>query len=155
MVPNPVPCQPQHSATIFYNYADYVLTGNMLTREQVRNRPTVNFPALDVGANYSVLMIDADADDGNGGTWVDLKYLAVNSFEVIVDASDMVAPYESPNPMYGTHRYIWLLYKQHGRIDPKRAAYYNKNRKNFSLRKFAADNNLTVPSAGNIFRVQA
>lgn len=158
LVPDPLPCQPQHSATIYYNYDDYVLVGNTLTKEQVRRRPVVDFPALERGANYTAILIDADATSGDGNSKSPyLLFLAVNSYEVIINSSDMVAPYQSPNPKPGTdvHRYIWLLYKQQERIDPKRAAYYDQNRRDFSLKDFAAENNLTVPTAGNMFMTSA
>lgn len=158
LVPNLIPCEPKHTATIYHNEDDFVLVGNRLTPRQVKNEPTIKFPAFQRNVNYTIMLIDADAPSRESPELSPyLHFLAVNSFEMVIGTSDKVATYQSPLPPPGTgyHRYVWLLYKQNGRIEPETLDWLKYDRSNFPLEDFIANNNLTVPTAGNYFQTQS
>ena len=51
----------------------------------------------------------------------------------------------------GPHRYVVVLYEQSSKVE----ATAPNERKKFKLEKFAKDNNLGDPQAGNFFYVEA
>lgn len=65
-------------------------------------------------------------------------------------AGKEVVSYESPRPVVGIHRYVFILFKQKGRQVVQPPAF----RDNFNTRQFAQDNNLGSPVAVLYFNAQ-
>jgi len=57
----------------------------------------------------------------------------------------------------GLHRYVFLVYKQPGKLECNETRLTNKSgnqRGGFAIRKFAAKYNLGQPIAGNLYQAQ-
>ncbi len=79
--------------------------------------PAIRFPKQE-GMYYTILMYDPDAPAGN---WVHMLKMNVSSGD---EHGDVLMSYVGPSPPagsglgpQGTHRYITLVYKQHGYVD--------------------------------------
>merc|ERR1712098_65068 len=105
--------------------------GNTLSIAKTQEQPRVQFEeSIDI---FSAL---------NG---TDVKSLGKVSGKVVTS-------YNPPSPPKGSgpHRYIILLYKQHGGVDGK----VSHNRANFNVTRFAEENKLEGPIAGNFFSAE-
>lgn len=58
--------------------------------------------------------------------------------------------YETPKPVIGIHRYVFILFKQTGRQTVKAPA----SRDHFNTRKFSEENGLGLPVAAVFFNAQ-
>ncbi|KAF2895555.1 hypothetical protein ILUMI_10619 [Ignelater luminosus] len=129
--------------------------GNEMAPRDVREKPEVNFDAEE-NAYYTLAMVDPDAPSRKNPTkreW--LHWLVVNIPKGGIDKGETITQYVGSGPPKdsGLHRYVFLLYKQPGKIEfnePNLA----KSGPNFSIKKFAEKYNLDHPIAGNFFQAQ-
>ncbi|KAI4347519.1 hypothetical protein L6164_008328 [Bauhinia variegata] len=61
-----------------------------------------------------------------------------------------IVGYESPNPVIGIHRYVFILFKQRGRETVNPPA----SRDHFNTRRFSEENGLGLPVAAVYFNAQ-
>lgn len=76
-----------------------------------------------------------------------------------IDQGEVVAAYVGSGPPKGTglHRYVFLLYKQPGKLEidePHVANNSRRNRPKFKAAEFAIKYNLGAPIAGNFYQAQ-
>lgn len=62
-----------------------------------------------------------------------------------------IVSYETPKPVIGIHRYVFILFKQRGRYAVNKAP---TSRDHFNTRSFAAENGLGLPVAAVYFNAQ-
>ncbi|CAG2177251.1 unnamed protein product [Oppiella nova] len=154
IVPDLIDTVPKDLIQIKYPSGVSVQLGNELTPTQVKDEPTVYWPT-EVGALYTLAMIDVDAPSRANHTWRGVKHwLAVNTPHTNTKFAYTLADYMGSGPPKGSglHRYVFLAYKQAHRIggmDPD-----NDNRLNFDINAFAKQYDLGQPIAGNFFVAQ-
>ena len=76
-----------------------------------------------------------------------------------VSKGETLSAYVGSGPPQGTglHRYVFLVYKQNGKItfdEPRLPNTSGENRGGFSISKFAKKYNLGNPVAGNFYQAQ-
>lgn len=94
-------------------------SGNELTPTQVKDKPTVTWNA-ESGALYTLLMTDPDAPSRENPTAREVRHwLVANIPGNKVDEGQILVDYIGSGPPAGTglHRYVFLLFKQQGRIE--------------------------------------
>ncbi|XP_071502573.1 protein D3-like [Diadema antillarum] len=128
--------------------------GNELTPTQVKDMPHITFPAEE-GALYTIIMTDPDAAETvrevHHFMMVDVSGGDSKTGKIQTEYVGSGAPEGS-----GLHRYCFLIYKQPPGYVPSEA-YRPRNKERrykWSLRRFAAENGLGDPVAGNFFRAQ-
>ncbi|OQV18993.1 putative OV-16 antigen [Hypsibius exemplaris] len=133
--------------------------GNELTPRQVKDKPDVTWTA-DEKELYTLCMTDPDTPGGiaNPGTkntgWK--HFLVVNIPGNKVGQGDVMADYVECGPLKdtGNHRYVFLLYKQPGKITPEgcpSSSLQIRGRRKFTVQAFAEKHSLGEPVAGNFF----
>uniref|UniRef100_A0A0N5CFC6 Phosphatidylethanolamine-binding protein n=1 Tax=Strongyloides papillosus TaxID=174720 RepID=A0A0N5CFC6_STREA len=160
IVPDVVSRQPQHLIKVSFNSGVSVNLGNKLTPRQVKDQPTIDYDA-DANALYTLAMTDPDAPSRKEPTYREWEHwLVVNIPGKDVSQGDVLAEYIGSAPPSGSgfHRYVYLLYKQHGRIsDPEHGHLPNnsaKKRGGFKIEEFAKKHCLEGPIAGNFYEAE-
>ncbi|XP_072402592.1 protein D3-like [Diabrotica undecimpunctata] len=159
IVPDVIDQVPKYVAEVQYPGGEKVDLGKELTPTQVKYTPTITWPA-DSDSYYTVLMVDPDAPSRKEPTYREALHWSVGNVpgndiakgETFADYCGSGAPEGS-----GLHRYIFLVYKQNGKIEfnePKIDNRTKGGRFNFSTRKFAEKYNIGQPLAGNFFQAQ-
>ncbi|XP_050497216.1 protein D3-like isoform X2 [Diabrotica virgifera virgifera] len=159
VVPDVIDQVPEHVVEVQYPGGEKVDFGNELTPTQVKPQPTITWPA-DSDSYYTVLMVDPDAPSRKEPKYREILHWSVGNVlgndvakgETFTDYVGSGAPKGS-----GLHRYIFLIYKQNGKIEFNEPRIDNRTktgRLNFSTRKYAEKYNLGQPIAGNFFQAQ-
>lgn len=126
--------------------------GNQFTPLQVRNRPKIEWKRAKENEFYTLIMIDAA-----GKNQERLHWLVVNIPEMNLDKGDELASFfpSAPPKNSGEHRYVFLLFKQPGKIDVqghvKMSTFQMDGREKFSTKNFAETYKLETPVAGNFY----
>ncbi|CAJ1953423.1 unnamed protein product [Sphenostylis stenocarpa] len=102
-----------------------VTNGCEFKPSQVVNQPRINIGGDDLRNFYTLIAVDPDAPS----------------------PSHEVVTYESPRPMMGIHRIVFVLFRQLGR----ETVYAPGWRQNFNTREFAELYNLGLPVAAEHF----
>lgn len=159
VVPDVIPVAPTKLIKVSYVSGVQVSEGNELTPTQVKDVPKVEWDA-DSSAFYTLCMTDPDAPSR-----IDPKYREWHHWLVgNIPASDIskgetLSAYvgSGPPPETGLHRYVFLVYKQNGKLtfDEKRLTNTSgEDRGGFSIDKFAKKYNLGNPIAGNFYQAE-
>ncbi|KAJ9580129.1 hypothetical protein L9F63_004202, partial [Diploptera punctata] len=134
--------------------------GNELTPRQVKDVPEVTWRAED-GAYYFLCMTDPDAPSRANPTAGQIRHWLVGNIPGNkIEEGETFAEYVGSGPPKdsGLHRYIFLVYKQPGKINFDEPYISNKprnpQRRNFSIKEFAQKYNLGNPVAGNFYQAQ-
>ncbi|GBM57864.1 Phosphatidylethanolamine-binding protein 1 [Araneus ventricosus] len=159
IVPDVINTPPTYIAEIRYN--DHVVNrGNELTPTQVKDPPThINWPAED-DALYTLCMTDPDAPSRALPKYREWHHwLVVNIPGTNVSDGTVMSEYVGSGPPQGTglHRYVFLIYKQPGPINPDEKRLTNRSgdhRGNFKIANFAKKYNLGDPVAGNFYQAK-
>ncbi|KFM57900.1 Phosphatidylethanolamine-binding protein 1, partial [Stegodyphus mimosarum] len=159
VVPDVVDTVPQYTAEI--RYGDNVVSlGNELTPTQVKDPPThISYPA-EKGGLYTLCMTDPDAPSRQNPKYREWHHwLVVNIPETDVSSGTVLSEYVGSGPPKGTglHRYVFLVYKQPGKLncDEKRLPNTSgDHRGNFKIQNFAKKYNLGHPIAGNFYQAK-
>lgn len=111
--------------------------------------------------SHSIIVFsDPDAPTRSNATFREiLHWRVVNIPGTDVSNGDTLTEYIGSGPPQGTglHRYIFLVYKQPGKIDFKVPRVSNRSRegrRNFKARQFAAEYNLGSAIAGNFYQAE-
>ncbi|KAK3908481.1 Phosphatidylethanolamine-binding protein-like protein [Frankliniella fusca] len=141
---------PSEVAKVSYPSGASVDLGNELTPTQVKDIPTVSWNA-DTNAFYTLCMTDPDAPSRKEPTYREWHHWLVGNIPgADVSKGETLSEYVGSGPPEGTglHRYIFLIFKQSGKLTSA------DNRGCFAIRKFAAKYNLGDPVAGNFYQAQ-
>ncbi|CAG9104184.1 unnamed protein product [Plutella xylostella] len=159
IVPDVIPVAPTSTIVLKYPSGVEASHGNELTPTQVKQQPAVAWDAQP-GAYYTLIFTDPDNYDGPEPVYREWHHwLVTNIPGDDVAAGDTLAVYIGSGPPQGTgiHRYVYILYKQPGKINFDEKRLSNKSvegRAGFSTQKFAEKYNLGAPVAGNFYRAQ-
>jgi len=183
VVPDVIDTAPTNTIKVEYDSGVSAAEGNELTPTQVQNQPIkVEWPTEE-GALYTLCMTDPDAPSRAEPTFREWHHwLVVNIPGNNISQGDVLSEYVGSGPPQGTglHRYIFLAYKQPGKLscdEPRLTNRYQlamisisdlllvtdgflscyrsgDNRGKFSIRKFAEKYNLGQPVAGNLYQAQ-
>ncbi|GAU97381.1 hypothetical protein RvY_08691 [Ramazzottius varieornatus] len=133
--------------------------GNELKPREVKDEPTVQWKAQEKEL-YTLLMTDPDApsrSNPKNGEWK--HWLVVNIPGNHVKEGQVMAEYVGSGPpeKTGLHRYVLLAYKQPGKLslnDKPLDKQTANGRANWKVQKFAEENKLGDPIAGNFYQAQ-
>ncbi|XP_070568237.1 protein D3-like [Ptychodera flava] len=134
--------------------------GNVLTPTQVQKRPSKVTWAAEADAFYAVLKTDPDAPSRKTPTYREWHHwLVVNIPGGDISKGDVAMDYVGAGPPKGTglHRYIFLVYKQPGKItysDPVRTNTSADGRGGQKACDLAAKYNLGEPIAVNLYQAE-
>lgn len=159
IIPDVIDTPPKNTITIVYLGDKSVNLGNELTPADVKEAPSVNWEA-DSSAYYTLAMVDPDAPSRAQPKFREVNHwLVVNIQGNDLNSGDVITGYLGSGPPKGTglHRYVFLIYKQGGKVnfdEPKTSSTSRAHRFNFSIRKFAQKYNLGEAVAGNFYVAQ-
>lgn len=158
VVPDVLDKAPNEHLEVFYGDKNLNF-GEELTPTLVKDVPNIKYKHDD-NEFYTLIMIDPDAPSRKApimGEWI--HWLVVNIPGEDISKGESLVDYTGARPLHGSgfHRYVFLIYKQTGKI-----VFHEKHLKNheeathekFSTRKFVAKYNLGNPLAGNMFEAQ-
>lgn len=157
VVPDVLPKAPP--ATVQVKYADVEANnGNVVTPTQVKSQPQLSWSAEE-GAFYTVCMTDPDApsrENPKFGEWQ--HWLVANVPGNDVAGGETLSEYVGSGPPKGTglHRYVFVVYKQPGKLtfdEPRLPNTAANARRSFKINKFAEKYKLELV-AGNFFRAE-
>nr|XP_045607986.1 protein D2-like [Procambarus clarkii]XP_045607987.1 protein D2-like [Procambarus clarkii] len=158
VVPDVVDAAPPALLQVKYGALE-VSEGNVLTPTQVVTSPThLSWPRED-NALYTLCLTDPDAPSRDDPKVREvLHWLVVNIPGCDPAAGDTLAHFVGSGPPSGTglHRYVYLVYRQPGRLDcdePRIPNNTAEHRRNFSIRNFAAKYKLQLV-AGNFYQAE-
>ncbi|CAD6999751.1 protein D3 [Ceratitis capitata] len=159
VVPDVISCVPQEIVTVCYPSGAAVEQGNVLTPTLVKDQPTVTWKA-DPNAFYTLCMTDPDAPSRKEPTFREWHHWLVGNIPGCdVSKGEVLSAYigSGPPPGTGLHRYVFLVYKQSGKLtfDEKRLPNNSGNdRGGFKIAAFAKKYNLGDPVAGNLYQAE-
>lgn len=136
-----------------------VKAGVELTPTQVKSQPYVEWEG-DENTFYTLIMTDPDAPSRDEPKFREFKHWLVgNILGNDVTKGEIISAYVGSGPPKdtGLHRYVFLLYKQNGKLEFDEARVGNNSREErpkFHADKFATKYNLGQPIAGNFFQAQ-
>lgn len=129
------------------------------TPTQVKEKPHVEWPA-EPNDYYSLILTDPDAPSRTDPKFREFKHwVVVNIPGNDVASGDALAEYVGSGPPKdtGLHRYVFLLYKQPGKLqfDGPRISNKSRNtRPKFHVARFAEHHQLGNPVAGTFYQAQ-
>ena len=159
MVPDVIDVAPKEIAEVSYVSGVKCDMGNVLTPTQVKDVPKVKWNA-DSDAYYLLCLTDPDAPSRKEPKFREWHHWLVGNIPGgDVDKGDTLSGYVGSGPpeKTGLHRYVFLIYKQPGKINfteqrlPKTSG---ENRAAFSIKKFANKYKLGDPVAGNFYQAE-
>jgi phosphatidylethanolamine-binding protein (PEBP) family uncharacterized protein len=116
-----------------------------LSVDETQDEPEVEIKG---DGTYTLLMVDPDAPSPGDPKFRNfLHWMVINIPVVDIKRGEVVVEYMGPSPPKGKHRYIFLLYKQSGRMD----AQAPHDRKGFQPKEFAKHHGLGHPAAACFF----
>lgn len=158
VVPDVIKTVPKEILEVKYG-TEKVDLGNVLTPTKVKNPPTVSWNA-EPDAFYTLCMTDPDAPsrkDPKNREWH--HWLVGNIPGSDISKGEVLSDYVGSAPPKGSglHRYVFLVYKQPGKLEfdePRIPNTSGKNRAKFSISNFAKKHNLGNPVAGNFYQAE-
>ncbi|WKX98229.1 hypothetical protein Q1695_013701 [Nippostrongylus brasiliensis] len=160
IVPDVLPVPPSHTVKAVYDSGVEVSFGNVLTPTQVKNPPKLTWD-VEPGALYTVIMTDPDAPSRKDAIYREWHHwLVVNVPGTDISKGDVLSEYIGSGPPKdtGLHRYVFLVYKQNGRItDSEHGHLTNRSgdgRGKFKTAKFVEKHKLGTPIAGNFYQAE-
>jgi len=160
VVPDVVDTVPDSVIQVKYPSGVEVNLGNELTPTQVKDPPSLISWNAEDDSFYTLCMTDPDAPSRKEPKFREYQhYLVVNIPGADVSKGEVLSDYVGAGPPKGTglHRYVYLVYKQPGKVtcnEPKLSKRNGDNRSNFKIRNFAKKYNLGSPISGNLFQAQ-
>ncbi|XP_066277212.1 phosphatidylethanolamine-binding protein homolog F40A3.3-like [Branchiostoma lanceolatum] len=159
VIPDVIDKAPSNVLELSYG-AVKIEQGNVVTPTQVKDRPTVlNWPAEE-GALYTLIKTDPDAPSRAEPKFREWHHwVVVNIPRTDWSKGEVLTDFvgAGPPPKTGLHRYVFLVYKQPGKLECDEERLPNtsgKNRGGWSARNFVKKYNLGDPVAGNLFQAE-
>lgn len=120
IVPDVIDIAPPESVQVLYPGELSVKEGNELTPTQVKEKPTLKWSSKD-DEFYTLIMTDPDAPSRQepvSREWH--HWLVVNIPGGHIESGQPLTDYVGSGPPENTglHRYVFLIYKQNGKISP-------------------------------------
>jgi len=159
VVPDVIAVAPSDKIEVSYPSGVIVNMGNELTPTQVKDEPSVSWPA-DPNALYTLCMTDPDAPSRKEHTFREWHHWLVGNIPGNdITKGETLSEYvgSGPPPETGLHRYVFLAYKQPSKLnfdEPRLTNRSAEKREKFSIAKFALKYNLGNPVAGNFYQAQ-
>ncbi|XP_015610252.1 protein D2 isoform X2 [Cephus cinctus] len=159
VIPDVVDTVPPSFAKVVYPNNLTIEIGKEYTPTQVKDQPSVSWDA-EAGSFYTLCMTDPDAPSRKEPKFREWHHWLVGNISGNdVSKGEVLSEYigSGPPPDTGLHRYVFLVYKQPGKLtfDEKRLTNKSgENRGLFSIRKFAAKYKLDEPIAGNMYQAK-
>ncbi|XP_077978474.1 protein D3-like [Glandiceps talaboti] len=160
LVPDVIDKLPTDVATVQWENGVKTEIGNELTPTQVQKAPcTLSWPT-ETDAFYTVLMTDPDAPSRKEPKFREWHHwLVVNIPGCDISKGETVMEYVGSGPPQGTglHRYVFLVYKQPGKItytDPVRTNTSADGRGGVKARDVATKYQLGDPIACNLYQAE-
>lgn len=119
IVPDVIPVAPTKNIELKYPSGAIASQGNELTPTQVKDQPSVTFEA-EADAFYTLVFTDPDNYDGPELVYREWHHWLVGNIPGgDVSAGETLSGYIGSGPPQGTgiHRYVYILYKQPGKLD--------------------------------------
>ncbi|XP_008791983.1 protein HEADING DATE 3A-like [Phoenix dactylifera] len=139
------------SLKIFYNNRQ-VLNGAELKPSAVVNKPRVEVGGDELRVFYTLIMVDPDAPNPSNPTSREHLHWMVTDIPGTTDSTfgrELIG-YESPRPVSGIHRIVFVLFQQLGR----ESVFAPATRQNFNTRSFAGEHYLGPPVAAVYYNCQ-
>ncbi|XP_030371499.1 protein D3 [Scaptodrosophila lebanonensis] len=159
VVPDVIPQAPNQFLEVSYSNGLKAKEGVELTPTQVKDQPKVEWTAAP-SDYYTLIMTDPDAPSRAEPKFREFKHwVVVNIPGNDVSAGEALAEYVGSGPPKdtGLHRYVFLLYKQPGKLQFDEESVSNRSRRDrpkFSAAKFAEKYHLGNPVAGNFYQAE-
>lgn len=159
VVPDVISVAPSELVSVKYDSGVEVKEGNVLTPTQVKDQPKLSWNA-DPNAFYTVCMTDPDAPSRKEATYREWHHWLVGNVPGSdISAGEVLSAYIGSGPPQGTglHRYIFLIYKQEGKLtfDEKRLPNNSGDGRGcFKIASFAEKYKLGNPVAGNFYQAE-
>ncbi|VFQ92676.1 unnamed protein product [Cuscuta campestris] len=134
-------------------YGDRTVTnGCELRPSLVLHPPRVDIGGHDLRTFYTLVMVDPDAPSPSDPNLREYLHWLVSDIPAStgVNFGHEIVCYESPQPIVGIHRFVFVLFQQMGR----QTVFAPGWRQNFSTREFAEVHNLGPPVAAIFFNGQ-
>ncbi|OBZ89398.1 OV-16 antigen [Choanephora cucurbitarum] len=158
VVPDVIPFEFRVSTELQISYPNsrqQVQLGNSLTPAEASEQPTVDFVPPQPSEKYTLVMTDPDAPsrtDPKFGPWRHWIVTNIDGQDVqkgLMDLNNHHTPYVGPGPPpnSGTHRYVFLLYRQRHEKNFAVMGTEREERRKFDLRAFETENELQLVSA--------
>ncbi|XP_068316446.1 CEN-like protein 1 [Pyrus communis] len=143
---------PSVKLNVVYNPNKQVANGHELMPSVIAAKPRVDIGGDDMRTAYTLLMTDPDYPGPSDPYLKEHLHWMVTDIPGTTDVSfgKETVEYETPKPVVGIHRYVFLLFKQRGRQTVRAPA----SRDNFNTRKFSQENDLGLPVAAVYFNAQ-
>lgn len=159
VVPDVVEKAPAKALEVSWKSGVKANMGNVLTPTQVKDPPSVHWEP-EANAMYTLCMTDPDAPSRKEPKFREWHHwLVVNIPGGDLGKGETLSEYVGSGPPKdtGLHRYVFLLYKQQGKVsadEPRLTNRSGDHRGQFSIKKFAAKYNLGQPVAGNLYQAE-
>ncbi|XP_032672736.1 protein D2-like isoform X3 [Odontomachus brunneus] len=159
VIPDVVDKVPADVLNVSYPNNLTVEIGKVLTPTQVKDQPNVQWSG-EANTFYTLCMTDPDAPSRKEPKFREWHHWLVGNIPGSdVSKGEVLSEYVGSGPPQGTglHRYVFLLYKQSGKLtfDEKRLTNRSgDNRGKFSIKNFAAKYKLGDPIAGNMYQAE-
>jgi len=161
IVPDVISKSPEKRIKVTFDGGAEANLGNILTPTQVQNPPKNVSWEADPDSLYTLVKTDPDAPSRSDPKWREWHHwLVVNIPGNDISKGETISAYIGAGPPRdtGLHRYVYLVYKQQGKIiDPEHGRLPNTsgdNRGQWKVKKFAQKHQLGDPVAGNFFQAE-
>ncbi|CAK9314304.1 unnamed protein product [Citrullus colocynthis] len=146
---------PTVKMTVTYHSNKKVCNGHELLPNFVTLKPKVEVLGGDLRSFFTLVMTDPDVPGPSDPYLREHLHWIVTDIPGTTDATfgKEIVKYEVPSPNIGIHRFVFLLYKQKRRQTVK-PPHPSTSRDGFNARKFALDNDLSLPVAAVYFIAQ-
>ncbi|XP_073820287.1 protein D2-like [Musca autumnalis] len=156
IIPDVLAIAPRTVLKVTYQSNIEVDKGNELTPTQVKDPPALEWPHEESNF-YTLIMTDPDAPSRKNPTFREYQHWLVGNIPGgALKKGDVLTAYVGSGPPEGTglHRYIFLIFKQEGKVKFKEehiAKNKGANRGKFNTMKFVKKYKLNELVAGNFY----
>lgn len=146
---------PQAQLVITYGSTP-LLTGSALRQEGVQDPPEIKWEGeVSDSSLYTLVLVDPDAPKPSEPSAKEFVHWIISNIpgsysptcQTLSKVTTEVLSYSGPHPVEGNHRYVFVLYKQDGKVELPAPS----KRENFSVRNFAKENGLGTPVFSDSF----
>ncbi|KAK4441288.1 protein CENTRORADIALIS [Sesamum alatum] len=141
--------------SVRYRCDNHVYNGHQLFPSTLASTPTVQVLGGDMRTFFTLIMTDPDVPGPSDPYLREHLHWIMTDIPGTTDSSfgREVVSYETPRPIIGIHRLVFVLFKQKRRVQVQGIAA-PVCRDGFSTRKFAEENELGLPVAALFFNCQ-